>query len=616
MSVDQRRPAITPKGARGRRVRRGLVAAAVAPLLLGAVSAPAQAADVGADHTPKPQAGPGSLDRTFGGDGIVSTAVGDGSSSFARGVAVQADGKVVAVGVAAVLIESTNPSFPEPYSVSHFSLTRYLEGGALDTSFGDGGILVLGLAPGADDPGSEVQSNAQDVAVQPDGKIVAVGSLNNRFAPPEDPFSGTFSAVVRLNPDGSLDPSFDGDGVALTNVSPGTDISTAVALQTDGRIVAAGVSNGSTSTVIRYNADGSLDTTFDGDGIALTPEFVQANGVAVQTDGRILTANFSAFSNGNFGVARYNADGSPDTSFGTAGNGTTITDFGNNDRAYDVALQTDGKVVVVGHTDNGGALSQFAVARYTTSGALDTSFGLNGRQTNTIDGLPQGEAFAVAIQANGKILAAGRSGPSPNNDFALARYNTNGTLDTSFGGDGTVRNDLDNDSDSGRDVALYPDGRIVMAGSGGVDGQSTFGLTRNLGDPVLSVVCPSQDIANVIYGSEGADNIVGSSGNDLIYGLGGSDTIDAGRGDDCIYAGTGKDSIDAARGRDAIHLAAGDAKTGAVEKIKGGTGMDSIVLGADLAPEDVTGTPPTFSVNDPATGGTFQVSQVENVVDD
>lgn len=282
---------------------------------------------------------------------------------------------------------------------------------------------------------------------------------------------------------GDLDPSFDTDGKVVTDISVGTDQAAAIAIQPDGKIVAAGVSF-SDFAVARYNSDGSLDATFGTGGIA-THDFDgfpdRARGVAIQPDGKIVVAgeaNVNAAQ--QFGVLRYNSNGTLDTGFGAGG--VVTTDFATqNDYAYAVAIQSDGKIVVAGNVAVGG-LFYFGLARYETNGTLDATFGTGGKVFHFANGY----AKAVAIQPDGKIVAGGtiQTGGS-NPDFAVARYNTNGSLDTSFNLTGEAVTDFSGTGDSFEGLALQSDGKIVAAGSALVSGTYDFALIRYNADGTL-----------------------------------------------------------------------------------------------------------------------------------
>lgn len=300
----------------------------------------------------------------------------------------------------------------------------------------------------------------RSVAVQSDGRIVVAGSS----------FDGNSVAfaLVRYNADGSLDTSFNGTGKVTTGIQV-FDYGLSVALQSDGKIVVAGSSynsplgGGSTTiAVVRYNANGSLDTTFGGTG-KVTTDFPgnseYANSIAVQVDGKIVVAGASNSGNTAIALVRYNTDGSLDTSFGGTGKITTVI-AGIDDAAESVALQSDGKIVVAGFSSNSPGSYQFALARYNVDGSLDNSFGGTGKVTTMIAS-GRDVAHSLAVQTDGKIVVAGVSN---DRDFAVARYNLDGSLDASFGGSGKVTTASELGQGSAHSVAVQADGKIVLGG--------------------------------------------------------------------------------------------------------------------------------------------------------
>ena len=343
----------------------------------------------------------------------------------------------------------------------------------LDPSFdGDGKVTTV---LGSDDA-------ALSVATQPDGKIVAAGYSDNG--------SNTDFALVRYNPDGSLDTSFGGTGKVTTAVLSSNDFAHSVAIQPDGKIVAAGDSyNGANYdfALVRYNVDGSLDTSFGGTGKVTTAVLSSsdvANSVAIQPDGKIVAAGYSYNgSNNDFALVRYNPDGSLDTSFGGTGKVTTavLSDF---DLAKSVAIQPDGKIIAAGYSWNGSNID-FALVRYNPNGSLDPSFGGTGKVTTAV--LSSNDyAHSVAIQPDGKIVAAGQSWNGSNTDFALVRYNPNGSLDPSFGGTGKVTTAVLSSDDGANSVAIQPNGKIVAAGDSRYNGEGyVFALVRYNADGSL-----------------------------------------------------------------------------------------------------------------------------------
>ena len=402
------------------------------------------------------QAAPGDLDPTFSGDGLQTTAFLD--NDRANGVAIQTNGKIVAVG---------GTSWIPDVEISYFALARYNPNGTLDPSFSGDGMQTT-RAGG--------NSGASDVAIQPNGKIVAVGSNSAG--------SGGNFALARYNPNGTLDPSFSGDGLQTTNFG-GRCGASAVALQGDGKIVVVGnaLKRISPSNIkpyfalARYNPNGSLDKTFSGDGKQMTP-FVGngavASDVAIQGNGKIVAAGGTedAAGNGDFALARYNPNGTLDPTF--SGDGKQRTNFGGGyDGARGVALQGAGKIVAVGSSGNG---YDFALARYNPNGTLDPTFSGDGMQTTDFAGGNDG-AYDVVRQGDGEIVAVGYSSVAFDGDFALARYKFNGTLDTSFSGDGMQTTDFGSSGDEATAVALQGDGRIVAVGESSGD----FALARYLG---------------------------------------------------------------------------------------------------------------------------------------
>jgi uncharacterized delta-60 repeat protein len=385
---------------------------------------------------------PAELDPSFSDDGRALTNFSPGFD-FALAVAVQSDGKIVAVGRAD---DATRGSF---------ALARYDVDGTLDPTFGTNGKTTTSFTRGDD--------FATGVVVQADGKIVAAGLAaggDERFA------------LARYNTDGTLDATFSGDGKLVTNFTSGRDFAWDVAFQADGKIVAAGLAAGGlrgSFALARYNPDGTLDTAFGGDGrvtTQLTALHDAATAVAVQSDGKVVVAG-AAHDDTFFALARYNADGALDDAFD--GDGMTMTDFTpRNDFAWDLAVQPDGKIATTGQ-----AAGRFGVARFHADGTLDSTFGGDGRVTTDFtrgSDTPNG----IVVQTDGKIVVVGDAN---NLRFAVARYNSDGALDTGFGGDGKVATNLTRRLDFAWDVSLQTDGKIVVAGGAG----GRFGLVRYMG---------------------------------------------------------------------------------------------------------------------------------------
>ena len=216
-------------------------------------------------------------------------------------------------------------------------------------------------------------------------------------------------------------------------------------------------------------ADGALDTTFDTDGKVTTAVAVGDEGkaIAIQSNGKILVVGDDM---ANFEIVRYNTDGSLDTTFDTDGKVTTDIGTSTTDTANAVAIQSDGKIVVAGSSNN-----DFAIARYATDGSLDTTFDTDGKVTTDIGTSSSDTGSAVAIQSDSKIVVAGTS----SSDFAVVRYTTTGALDTTFDTDGKVTTDIGtSSSDTGSAVAIQSDSKIVVAGRIMVSGPPVFAVAR------------------------------------------------------------------------------------------------------------------------------------------
>jgi uncharacterized delta-60 repeat protein len=372
---------------------------------------------------------------------------------------------------------------------------------ALDQTFGSGGKVIT------DFDGDEDQANS--VAIQADGKIVAVG-----FARVST--SGAFG-LARYNTNGSLDSSFGSGGIVSTFFTGNDDHAQGVAIQTDGKIVAAGYAGNSGSydfALARYNPDGTLDTTFDSDGKVLT-DFAnitdQGFDVALQGDGKIVVAglatiNISGTVRSDFALARYNSDGSLDTTFDS--DGKVLTDFAQgSDGATALYIQPNGKIVAAGF---GGASSTFALARYNSDGTLDTTFGSGGKVTTTIAGYIRD----LAPQVDGKLVVAGSSvrGADTTYVFLLSRFNPDGSLDTNFGTGGVAIGEFPGHDDFAFGVAIRSDGRIIAAGSSETDSSTS----------------PPVDFALFRLNSDGTP--------DTTFGPGGRLTTDFSGGNDAAHA--------------------------------------------------------------------------------
>lgn len=300
---------------------------------------------------------------------------------------------------------------------------------------------------------------ANDVAIQQDGKIVVVGT--SRLGIQLD------FAVVRYNRDLTLDQSFGTNGRARTTVGDGNDVGRSVAIQSDGKILVAGqLSFGSLGSfgVVRYNSNGTLDTSFDGDGrVIVDLGWGGVNPkVAIQPDGRIVVAGMlnGGVPNADIAVVRLLPNGSFDSSFD--GDGKVTFDHAGYSPPYDsfldLALQSDGEIVVAALING-----QWATHRFLSNGQLDTSFSGDGIDLLTV-GTGPSEVVAVEIQPSGEIVLVGNATNDGQVDVALARYRTNGVLDTTFGTGGTVFRQMRSADDRARGADVDSQGRIVVFG--------------------------------------------------------------------------------------------------------------------------------------------------------
>ncbi|GAB6139596.1 hypothetical protein JCM14076_03250 [Methylosoma difficile] len=414
----------------------------------------------------------------------VTTAIGK-TEDHGAAVALQTDGKIVVAGYS-----NQADFFSTQYD---FAVVRYNANGSLDSSFsGDGKVTT--------DSGFLGDDSATEVVIQSDGKILVVGTGNPSASYSKDIF------LVRYNSNGSLDTSFSGDGKVTTDLGSVFDYGGAIHLQTDGKILVAGQDSANDFALLRYNSDGSLDTRFSGDGKTTTDIFFSDNAasVTVQNDGKILVAGSSSV--WYFSLIRYNADGTLDTSFSE--DGIVTTRLSNSySSGNSVALQADGKILMAGSTtDEVTGNSRFGIVRYNPNGTLDTSFSDDGMVTTAFGAALNSIGNSIAIQADGKILVGGFIYRANSNfgfteyaDFALARYNSDGSLDTSFGGDGKITTSISLDFDYGYSLAVQADGKIILAGT-----------------TVSNLNSDDTDFAVIRYNTDGSlDNSFGTAVNNL-----------------------------------------------------------------------------------------------------
>jgi len=392
----------------------------------------------------------GSLDSSFSDDGIVSDLTFyKGMASHDNVAVIQNKGKIVVC--------------------SGRYVSRYNSDGNLDSSFNGGRIQT-----------DNFQTNVG--AIQSNGKIVVAGNIYSNNG------GGDTSVYVaaRYNTDGSPDRSFGNNGKQITHLSSLQDFPNSVVIQNDGKILVGG------GSLVRYNTDGSLDKSFSGDGIATTDFYInyysdQGYSIALQSNQKIVVAgNTGDFDNPEYTTVRYNADGSIDNTF--SGDGMLSNGF----KIASVAISKNGKIIV-GGSDN----SNFELARYSLNGDPDNSFDKDGKLTGNIN---SGYTIykSIAFQKDGKIVTAGRTWNGSNFDFAIARYNTDGSPDNTFNGDGANTTDFTSKDDYANSVAIQADGKIVVAGS---SGDEYYGELNN------------SNISIARYNTDGSlDNTFGSNG--------------------------------------------------------------------------------------------------------
>ncbi len=312
--------------------------------------------------------------------------------------------------------------------------------------------------------------SAGAIVLQPDGKVLLAGYC----------YDGTNYdfCSIRYRANGTLDTSWGsaGTGKVITPVGGSDDFAQAITLQTDGKVLIAGECYDAIGLrkmcTLRYLANGTLDTTWGGAGTGIVVTSVgsvgsdTAHAVVVQPDGKVLVAGYCDNSgNANFCAVRYLGNGTLDTSWnGTGKVVTSISAGANDDRAYAMALQADGKVLLAGECDN-GVHQEFCAVRYLTNGTLDTGWNGTGKVVTSIDSNDD-EAKAIAVQPDGKVLLAGYCSNGTDRDFCSARYQTDGTLDTAWGvaGTGKVMIGVGSDDDFSYAIIVQPDGKVLQAG--------------------------------------------------------------------------------------------------------------------------------------------------------
>jgi len=394
----------------------------------------------------------GQLDASFSG-GAVATKIDPSEFEYALAVALQS-GKIIAAGHSVLAGQGV------------IALVRYNADGSLDTAFGSSGIVRTAVP--------SVNAVATAVVVQPGvppagDKILVAGSTF-------DPSTGTTGIVLaRYDANGTLDASFAG-GFVSAPIGPGTSVDNAsLALQGDGSIVVAGATTAGDFVLRRYDSTGVPDPNFGTNGTVTTHVGTSAMGPAIALQsGKIVAAGAS----GSFAspplngvLVRYNTNGTPDMSFGSAGTGMVFTDTvpSSNNFANAVAVQTPGdKIVVAGHAfvDFAADTSDIILLRYNADGSPDTNFGTGGTGAVVANLGAFDNAFSVALQSTGEIVVSGNTGSGSTVNAAVVRFTAIGALDSTFGTGGIVTTSPAGPGTvaSANAVLVQPDGSIVVAG--------------------------------------------------------------------------------------------------------------------------------------------------------
>jgi len=414
--------------------------------------------DGGAPPPPPPP--PGTLDSSFGTNGVVQTPGVE--SQFSKAVLVQADGKIVAAGM-------TTLATPAGLLTNNFVAVRYAPNGSLDSGFGTAGIASVTVDTVAAPTGAD---EVWSTAFQPDGKIVVVGTSGG--------FDGRSRrcTLVRFNTDGSPDSSFGTAGLVIDPRPSATDCNRVV-VQPDGKFVVADQA----FQLRRLNQDGSPDLSFGAGGVAIPePNPGKSDAILLQPDGKIVVIGWSTFLPpglgpvlGSLAVWRVNSNGTPDPTFGD-GSMAKPPGVDNTRSPQDSggAIQPDGKIVIASNSTAKG------LVRLNPDGSLDSAFSDGGAAPTGVTGL--------ALQANGKIVLSGSTWPnypnSPASEFTVYRFNSSGSADSGFGAGGKAHTPIGSYAWPTA-LAIQPDGRFVLVGWSKMSDPSQFilTLTRFFGDP-------------------------------------------------------------------------------------------------------------------------------------
>lgn len=400
----------------------------------------------------------GSLDPTFGTNGIASIGLGP-TNDMAWALAVQTDGKIVSAGFAG----ATDSPF-----ANDFGVVRFNPDGTPDTGFGVNGVVTTAIGTGDD--------QARAMAIQPnDGRIIVAGSAW---------IGGNWDiALVRYLPSGALDNSFGNNGKVTRSIGPGDDLGFALALQPDGKILVAGQTTNQGTVqmaVVRFNTNGTFDNGFGQNGAVVVnfgSNSALANALVIQPDLKILVGGYSGnMSSKDLAIIRLLSNGSLDTGFGLGG-GVLTSIASGDDLGYGMDLHQDGRIVLCGKTEN-GLNDDMAIVRYTSAGALDFTFGTNGVVTYD-GGAGHDVAWALAVQADDKIIVTGSTDNAATMPLALFRFSSDGALDPLFGSNGIVHSA----AGFARALTLHPAGYILTSGGTSSSSNVDFMVSKHTNGP-------------------------------------------------------------------------------------------------------------------------------------
>ncbi|MFZ5953501.1 MAG: hypothetical protein ACOYT8_00195 [Candidatus Dependentiae bacterium] len=408
----------------------------------------------------------GALDSSFGVQGVAQLSIGSNAKVYS--VRLQSTGKIIIAGTA---------TMNDQYIII---VARYLSSGDLDTTFGSGGIVETTLGSAA---------SAYALAIQPDDSIVIAGSaiITNT----------NYGFVARYSSEGVLDNSFGTNGITTITQDDGIALFS-LALPGDGTIVVGGsVTTGLQQNffVARYLSTGVLDATFGTGGVSIAniTGSDTAQKVLVQSDGKPVLIGSSILDGFSvISMARFTPAGALDATFGT--NGIVTTNINTQAFGFCGALQTDGSIVVGGGSVNGGDPTQTTVVRYTSAGAIDTSFGMNGIVTTNL--AISNQAQALRINTNGNIITAGIANAGSSSFIMLTQLNSDGSFDASFGAGG-IAGIVTISNTTGSTGPIGNTGSIGATGNTGATGPQ--GATGNTGPAGFT-------------GATGPEGLIGNTG--------------------------------------------------------------------------------------------------------